>query len=452
MSNFIQIAGRSIYNIVFRDYSISKGDMAVFPFVILALFIFCNLNGVLFSIVGINNLGSPLMLISAIAILTMVKVKISWINSYFISLMIFFASFLILGWASLLFNFGESYINVTGAIASTRVVVTAVIILAAFYFYAMHRSLEDGVDAAIFDVYVFFIITLLVGVFEEFLGIRNTLFLDADPNRALGFFGNPNETGFQANLTLTLSMLLFMRKRIGLIFFVLVSSICVYGVISSFSKTAIITLVIVLLCFVIYLLYNSFRVQSNLRFRSLSFLSIFFSGILFLSVYVIVPYVEDMTPGQIKRIESIGALVLEGKFNKETTSDRSGIFSNALQLIKEKPITGYGLFSFSKGGLFVASPTHGVHNLYLRFAGEGGVLLLIIFLSLLGLYFYQGLFKIYREVGFVFVIFIGCIALYSFASHNTLDKKFIMGLLGLFLCIVDGRFYKDDGLKRHDYL
>ena len=446
MSNLLGLASKTFYRLVLTRQVVSKSDFCVWPFMVLSLFIFCNFNGILSSIFGVGGLGSPIILFCSFLIFRLIDVKISWFNKYYYAIVLFLIAFLSLGWLSLFWNYLDPYVTVAQGARSTREFITVVIIISAFYIYARYRTLTSGRDTALFDVFIFFVIALLAGVFEEFLGLRSSLYVNADPNRALGFFGNPNETGFQANLTLILAMYFYIRKRIGLIVFGVMLGICSYGAILSFSKTAIITLGFLLVAFILYLTFSFLRPKSSFRKQSFGFISLL---ILVVSVslnLIILPMYNELSPGQAKRIKQVGELVLEGKFNRKTTSARSGVFQDAYYRILDKPFLGYGLSAFTRGGLFASSPSHGVHNMYLRIAGEGGVLLLIFFMGLLTFYMYSGLFVVKKEIGFIFFLFIFSIALYAIASHSLFNKKFVFGLFGVFLAVI-GRTVNDDSVS-----
>ena len=411
-------------------------SVAIYPFLLLSLLIFCNLNGILFSIFKISALGSPLILLSSLSIISLVSVKPGDFNWAFITFISFLLMFLITGWISGLVNFDNSFFSFSSALKGTRELITAMIIITTYYIFGNWFGKKNHPDQLIVLVFVFFFITLLAGIFENVLGLRDYMSVGVgDSERSLGFFGNPNETGYQANLTMMLSFYLYLRKRIRILSLLLLLSLSFYGAVLSFSKSAILSSIILIILISVFQLFRAFSRNRIKRFESWKFI-ILFSLILFLGIrFIIIPFVKDLAPGQLKRVEVMTDLIVKGEFDNKTTSNRAGIFKDAVDLIKLRPVLGYGLNAFSKGGMFKSSPKHGVHNMFLKIAGESGIIMLLFFLFTLIYFIWISIFKIKGPEGFLLFSFIILFSLYSFGSHNSFGDKFSIGLFGVILSI-----------------
>ena len=61
-----------------------------------------------------------------------------------------------------------------------------------------------------------------------------------------------------------------------------------------------------------------------------------------ITIFILIPraeaYIDDMSHGQKRRLNSLFELVLKGKVNNETTSYRGETFEEAYHLIKRKPL------------------------------------------------------------------------------------------------------------------
>lgn len=439
-----------MYSIVFTPIldllsgkQVDKAKLAIYPFLILSLLLFCNINGLIFSIFKISSLVSPLIFISSISILSLIPIRTIDFNWGFLAFFNFFIIFLLFGWISNLVNFDTNHFTISSVIQSSREILTGVIIISTFYIFGNWMIKKGQANTLINFVFFFFIITMLAGIFESLLGLRDSFEANIDVGkRSLGFFGNPNETGYQANLTLLLSLYLYLRKRINVIFLLILMGLSFYAAFITFSKSAIISNVILMLIFFSHTLISIFLGNHRKRLSSLKFIFLFGLILFFGTKFIILPLMKDLKSGQIKRVEIVLELVVKGKFNNKTTSKRAGIFKDAIELIKKKPISGYGLSSFSIGGLFKSSPTHGVHNMYLKILGEAGIFAFLIFIFVLGFLSLFSLYKVQGPEGFLLLLYMILFSLYSFGSHNSFGDKFSIGLFGVILSITNIRNIK----------
>lgn len=411
--------------------SISKIDLAIVPMIVLSLLVFCNINGVLVSLFGVSALGSPLMLLSSFVLLYLLPLPRAALN---IPLKVIVSSILlfwIVGFISSLLNLSERPEIMGYLIEGSREILTGLILIVVFYIFTYNYAQKNPNKDILSFVFVFFLITLLAGIFESQLGLRTTLYGPEEGTRSLGFFGNPNETGLQANLTAIIAYYLYNNRKINIIIFLGILLLCTLGAFMSFSKTAIITNVFLL---IFYLGYTLFSILSFRKVKRNLYTIITVVGMsIMVVIFLINPRMEELEPAQLKRLEDIVRLTVFGEVSNRTTSSRSGIFSDGMERILDKPILGHGLSTFTYGGLFPSSPTHGVHNLYLRIAGEAGVIVFAIVMLAMLFTVILAVRKSHDNSSFIVVLFMICFALYSGTSHNVFGKKFLVSLWGVLL-------------------
>jgi len=428
----------SFYRFLNGSGGLPKAHSAIIPFLLLSLLLFCNLNGVIQTITGIGALGSPLILICCAWILICVPIKASDLNWPITLFLFFLISFLLVGWISAAIHNDHFQVARSGVLSSSREIITALIILVSMFVFMQWYIKKVSLDSLIYIILFFFFITLLAGAFEGALGLRNTLFIDkGDNERALGFFGNPNETGLQANLTMILVILLYLRNRISLIVFVGLLGLCAYGAISSFSKTAMVTFAILWITLIGYFIMNIFVKNRQRRFKSVAFMSLFSIALAILVQVFLLDYLKTLTPSQIGRIEETFELVFSGELNADNTSNRSEIVFDAMDIIGKSPWIGYGSHTFARGGFFPKSPTHGVHNFYLRVGGEAGLPILFLFLFTIVFTMIYSMRHCNRDISYFILCSIGCVILYNLASHNTIGKKFLVGYLAFSFALIN---------------
>ena len=408
-----------------------KEELAIFPLILLCTLVFCNLNGILSSITGISALGSPLILLCCILIFALIPTFKTTFKVPLLLVVLSLITFCGVAIISSFTNFYEISFELNSILRGVREILTAIILLFTFYAYArFHNTKYPDKDFLSF-VFIFFLITLIAGVFESQLGLRNTLYLSTDPNRSLGFFGNPNETGLQANLTAVIAYYLYYIRKIPVWIFLPTIFLSILGSIMSFSKTAIITSVLLLILYLFILIVTSLSLKSGKR-NFLTFLVFILIGSGVFNLFLIPKY-ETLDYSQKRRIEDVIRLAVYGKFDNRTTSSRAGVFTDAINRIKQKPVLGFGLGAFTRGGLFQSSPTHGVHNLYLRIMGDSGIIpfifmaIVFIYLLVIGALFSS-------NNSFVLILLFSIsLGLYCIASHNVFGKKFLISLWGIVL-------------------
>ena len=404
----------------------------------LAAIIFCNLNG-LFSLFGAPTaIMSPLIFLFSLSLFFIGIIKKSYLKIDFY----LFSSTLILFYAlatiSGLFYYGETTFKLLYIWAEFRNIITTLIIFSIFYCFTKRKIKSDELRPLLKGIMLLFLITLSFGAFESVIGLRSVHNVIRDPNRALGFFGNPNETGFQANLTLVIVIAYYLlNKAKKSIIYLPLMGLCIYGAFSSFSKSAIVSCAVIIILILFFSIKQIF--QLNFKSRFIYVIGIF----VFITTFLIVPrvegYYEELSLAQQKRIKGTIDLAIKGEFNTRTTSSRSNVFEDAFEIIKRKPIFGNGLYTFSIGGSFASSPTHGVHNVYLKLLGEGGVFALLIFLIFIIYFLLKAITLRSLELQFLCVSTMIAFCLFAFGTHGALYNKFSIAFLGVVSAITSSK-------------
>jgi O-antigen ligase len=194
--------------------------------------------------------------------------------------------------------------------------------------------------------------------------------------RLHGVFGNTNELGGQAGYALVLGLVLTMRTR-SPTWAVMGTLAGAIGVISSFSKSAMLGF-LPLLVLIVYALSGA-----QLRVRPLLLLAVA-SVITAFGVYELADQLVSgnlgvaLSTDQRVRLESIMEIISSGALDESTTTGRSAIWGVGLQHWSTSPITGLGLSAFDR----VRGVDMEIHNTALRVLGESGLLGMIAFMGM----------------------------------------------------------------------
>lgn len=114
-------------------------------------------------------------------------------------------------------------------------------------------------------------IVAIVGIFIFGFKIN----IDSDGGRAVGTFNNPNQLGYFSVCIISISSLLFFRKKIsGLEFFIL-ANLCLFMAVVSLSKAAMLSIAIPLIL-IIFALIHRYQSGYNKKFSIIIFILLFF--------------------------------------------------------------------------------------------------------------------------------------------------------------------------------
>lgn len=416
--------------------TLSKGQIAGYLMFTLSALILCNLNGLSGVYLGINAPFSPLILLLCVTIIGILGFRLSDYNKSFIFFVVGQLIFWSVGFLASLYYFKMS----KGLVLKTgRETFTTLVIFWTYYLY--FKRLPDEQKRVLFFRQVLFlsVFTCSVGVLESQLGYTSA-FVESDQQRSLGFFGNPNETGLQCNLTLLLACYLFIKDKLSLVLFAGIATLSLLGAILTFSKSAAILSVLILIFFT---LYNLFLFRRLNKKRKIAFSSTVATVILLLTTVFLPAFFEfyvNASYAQRRRIDAVYELVVEGKLNRKTTSERSEVIPGAIKLISERPLFGYGLQSFSKSGLFVKEI--GIHNTYLKLWGEGGVLSILMWFVFIFHLGFSALYFSRHPNSFYILCMLMILSFYFMVSHTVLTRKFVIPLLAIASAMYENRRVK----------
>ena len=251
--------------------------------------------------------------------------------------------------------------------------------------------------------------------------------------RFSGVFWDANEAGLVGCLAVALGLALLGRgeaSRVWGLFPALALS--VVAVLASFSRIAIVVLLLLLCC----------HLFSRARVARLTVMTLFFVGAgLALNVERL-----PLQPQQAQRVESLLNLddfdVERHALQSAFECSRFHAWGQALPRVLEAPLSGqgFGAFRFIKksprcqeGGEFL-----GVHNLYLLLLGESGLIPLVLFLLFLG-----GLLWLpWRRPGDLAAPVVAgwalVIAIYGLVSHSALNHGWSAFIVGLSCALAAG--------------
>lgn len=422
-------------------YRISYNQILDLVFYGLSVIIFLNLNGIVNLLINITAPFSPLILLFsliALAIFFKQRVKLGILMALFTFTML---SYLVIGTISYGWNYFEG-INAVGFYKPTRDVITSLIVTLVYYFLFKKYKKEGKFIKRLSVVLLFGMISVFVTIFGMYLGFYDNMQginLILVEQRSMGVFANPNQAGVQANLILISILFLFLTNTKYKWLLILLLLFVVYASFRTFSKGAMISSVFILTIFFGLLATNILRINARAK-RGALLLASCLAGV---GVYLVAnfnKFVQYFNINQIERVVSSFELVVNRKFDSETTSNRDGLIEYGWEMIQARPILGSGLGSFHK---FVAPGfTHGSHNQYMNIIGEAGVfpfLIILLFFGLAVWYTYSNKNTAIRFLGFSFLFFI---LFNGLVTQTLFREKSVVAFIGIVLAILDRKNLK----------
>lgn len=396
-------------------------------FYIIIVIIFGSLNGLFNMLFGVTALFSPIILLCAILlIVTHPFGKLETIGNITKYFYLFSTSWILVGSISLLYYNGNVSEIIADFVKCFREYSTALLIYTALFLYCIDRT-SDELYKIFNKVILLFVLAASVTIFDAAFDIRSNYVAGiVQADRSIGVFANPNETGFQANLTLSMILGMYLHNRIRIFWALVGLAIATSSSILSFSKMAILTSFIIYLIFFSISIHKYFRIgRLHRKGKRLSMIILAF--IFFIAVPQFMSYYNNLEWSQKKRIAATVLIVTSGEINAKTTSGRDRAVSDGLIAISKNPLTGFGINSFSRAGNIL---NISVHNYYLKLLGESGLITLLLFLLFLFYFVYVYMItpnSIWIVASLIILTFMAnCVA-----SHNTLGDKFSIGLLAI---------------------
>lgn len=416
-------------------------------FTALALIVFSNLNGIFYLIFGITAAFSSFILVFCLIIIYyLFRYKKITLPHY--ALGATYVAFWVIGTISWLF-FSHMHHDKCDYYKVLRNNIPGLILIYSIYKYLIYAN-DRGVltNALYFITFALLFVTVIIPI-DSIFGVLNVAFTEkAGRARGAGFFGEPNLAGVHTNFTLCFVLFFVTNsKRFSLLFLALIPMV-IYASFLTFSKAAIISGILIL---VLFLGLNTLNITTMLRERRRRFglaLVIISIGLSY-SLPSIIKYGEKLSYTQLKRLEQVGKLA-SGQFDSETTTHRSILWKEAIELISNKPITGYGLSGFHylpKGAL-------GPHSTYLMLWGEGGIITIAAFLVYIFTVYYRGLFWV-RDPSYRFLIltlFFTITVQFYGAMHTGLSNSELSCMIGVVFGLLEIQRGKIDHLRQGKYV
>ncbi len=259
--------------------------------------------------------------------------------------------------------------------------------------------------------------SVLLGVALNLYELFNPLTFSSIPGRSSGLYNNVNQSGAALVLGLILAYQV-ITPRLRIPFALLTAA----GIITTFSRAAI-------LGWVLVMLYFGVRTGFNVaQLRRVCVICVLVFG------FVLSPYM-----GQLQRsLEERGTLTLDviqrlnfisGNTNDSSAQEREQVATTTWRLWEQHPFAGYGTGQNRQIEGFEV----GAHNIYLAMMVDHGILGLFIVPGML-LAMAWGARRRDLDLVIPFVMFL---SFWGFFSHNVLEERYILvavALVGSIVC------------------
>jgi O-antigen ligase len=251
--------------------------------------------------------------------------------------------------------------------------------------------------------------------------------------RMAGVYLDPNQAGFAANVTAIFGLASLFRPNSSKLLGILGVVLGFAGIVASFSKTGILSLLLLLFTtLVIYTVMYS-RVDPKIRRGANIFFAILLYGFFQLLIFIAIN-LDTLPKDQRERIQQIENIIT-GKADKSDTSNRANLVELGLSKIGERPILGTGYLSFTYL-LDAGSQTGdnvGVHNIFLRVWGEAGI---IAFMLFIGFWFFVLWKSVQLNLIWQKILLLSLATttiVYGLTVHTFFEDNFIGAIIGIML-------------------
>jgi O-antigen ligase len=304
---------------------------------------------------------------------------------------------------------GSQQITATYVRATLEVVVKPWITLVGVPWLALRAISEDRVPRFLRATVVIAAIGAVLGVLQlVFPGFLQQLSDNSD--RATGFWINPNNCGIICAIALFISLMCpFQQRPLNWI----VRLLLIAGVAASFSRSAILALVVG------WVVYGIATKRIWKLVKSLIMLILFVVGML-----MTLEVIEAVSPAQAERLKFVRAF-LEGDWAANKSDNRTDLWKQTFLAIESK---GGLLFGLGHGSTLRIVETSGggvaPHNYYLSILGNSGIFALIALLAYQVILFQQA-WKCTRREAFAGLLAIAVVlTLHHMFDHSLLNFPF----------------------------
>lgn len=402
-------------------YSVIDRYIVIILIQVLAAICLLNLNGVGVMLIGINQLFSPLLLLSAFSLIIIgLRTDIGISRE----LAIYLASlgcYLIIGGLTATLIQEHRVADTPGLLF--RYLTGLVVTIAGYYATFIAQKVRVN------PLKLMLVITTVATCFIPFgdmLNISGRIIVDSQ--RGAGLFGNPNEAGIIAAMGLACSLVLIKNKTASIVASVFFISMSIL----TFSKAVL---------FMIFLIYISNQLFKGRMSTSVGRLTLSVIVLYVLLINFRGEIASSFEENQAKRIDQFFSILMLEPSQESVESSRGYLWKKGFDYISSNPIVGNGLGALhSMEGANVAvngGYAQGVHNSYLLKFGDAGVIAFILFVVFVIMVTYQS-FKLARSnlfarvSFFYFMIFI----LDCMVTHNVELLRFHNYLLGTSIALL----------------
>lgn len=383
-------------------------------FFTMAFIIIFNLNGMLYMLLGVLQVMTPILIL-CIGVLTL-NLYPKFLKGMGIVGQIYLCvilGYLLFGFAAVIYTGAE--FKMTYIITNVISVIT-VMCIAAFTFGVMEVR-NNNLIKPLF--YMVLLSTCSIPLSPILLQIYKVP--PAEIARGFGFFANPNEGGILAVIGLGLLLAVRLPGYLKTLFY----CVLLANAVLTFSKSAM--LLFGMVSFAAFLTSSAV-----VKFRY----SFVILGAFILAAYTAPVFYDNLDRVQKRRIDQVLAIATQGEINADTTSSRSELWEIGLDKINDHVLFGNGLgqLHHMKGGISSLGVDQGVHNVFLMLWGEAGLFVLMgfIFFCCAYLFNWMTLLKsMPKELLTVTMVSFICLFMDMMSAHNVLNLRMHNLFLGV---------------------
>jgi hypothetical protein len=383
-------------------------------FFVMAFIIIFNLNGMLYMLLGVLQLMTPILIL-CIAVLSLNLYPkffkgMGIVGQIYLCVIV---GYVILGFVALINNGAE--FKMTYIITNVISVITVMCIAAFTYSY-----LEVRKNSFVKPLFYMVLLSTCSIPFSPLL-LKIYKIPPAEIARGFGFFANPNEGGILSVIGLGLLLATKLPGYLKIVFY----CILLANAVLTFSKSAM--LLFAMVSFVTFLTSSS-----KVKFRY----SFVILGAFIIAAYTAPIFYENLDRVQKRRIDQVMAIAIQGEINADTTSSRSELWEIGLDKINDNVLFGNGLgeLHHMKGGISSLGVDQGVHNVFLMLWGEAGLFVLMGFIFFCCAYLFNWITLLKtmpKELLTVTMVSFICLFMDMMSAHNVLNLRMHNLFLGM---------------------
>ncbi|MFA7055896.1 MAG: O-antigen ligase family protein [Acholeplasmataceae bacterium] len=241
-------------------------------------------------------------------------------------------------------------------------------------------------------------------------------------------FYNPNHMGYYLVISiLSLTYLAIRKPKIDTdkVICYILFSILVVALIENGSFGPYIAVSMGLL----FLMIMTFVLEKNKLIHSISI------TILFIGISVIMNFESSFLSNEINHLsEGIDDIIEDKEDADRAGSGRWGLWTNGIEFMLDKPVTGYGIENLENAYLEVDIIQDRPHNEFIQIAATTGIIGLLLYVSALGFHFLD-FFKLkkkitYDHIGILMIVF-GYLVSSFFGNSMFYTTPFFIMILGI---------------------